>query len=153
MATIKMADAFHQLYLNFALMGIQRLWVHFQKKKRGGIKMIALLWIGSVHQISTYSHHLSLSLSPKKNEEERMLLCFCCCCLVLGSPCVCHSHCLVALPGPLPRAMTLGEILFRGAASSTETWRCCKQMGFKCAVSEGRVINKIASERFTAYCR
>ena len=42
MATIKMADAFHQLYLNFALMGIQRLWVRFQKKKKD-IKMIALL--------------------------------------------------------------------------------------------------------------
>ena len=36
MATIKMADAFHQLYLNFALMGIQRLWVHLKKKKKKG---------------------------------------------------------------------------------------------------------------------
>ena len=31
MATIKMAAAFRQLYLNFALMGIQTLWVRFQK--------------------------------------------------------------------------------------------------------------------------
>ena len=43
MATIKMADAFHQLYLNFALMGIQRLGAFSKKKKKKDIKMIALL--------------------------------------------------------------------------------------------------------------
>lgn len=39
MATIKMAAAFHQLYLNFALTEIQTLWVRFPK----GHENVALL--------------------------------------------------------------------------------------------------------------
>lgn len=113
-----MADAFHQLYLNFALMGIQRLWVRFQKKKKKDIKMIALLWIEPIYQISTYSH--CLYLSCKKNKGKNLALLFVVVVRFWFS-CDCATSTVCGFIQTSPMGSDPGELAVEGAATSKQS--------------------------------